>query len=123
TATTMNYVTASAGIPAGCASAGTHYDVWYKFTATGAKEFVSLSGLGLNLTNPEIQLYSGSCGTLTSVACGTTSLSASGLTNGSTYFIRVSNVGSDPTGAGTVSNFSICVYAPPANDDPAGATT
>jgi len=50
-------------------------------------------GNASNFTNPEIQLYSGTCGSLTSIACGTTSLSQS-VTNGATYYVRVSHVGS-----------------------------
>jgi hypothetical protein len=101
--------TASAGIPAGCQSAGTHYDVWYSFTAVKTYELISISTLGANFTNPEIQLYSGTCGSLTSLQCSTTSMTASGLTIGATYYVRVSNVGSALTNNG---GFSICVYHP-----------
>lgn len=103
--------TASTGLPAGCESGGTHYDVWYKFTAGSTYELVSISGLGSSFTNPEIQLYSGTCGSLTSLTCGTTSFTATGLTVGSTYYVRVSNIGSSPTSNG---GFSICVYHPAA---------
>jgi hypothetical protein len=33
---------------------------------------------------------------------------------GNTYYVRVSNVGSNPSGTGTAAQFSICVYHPPA---------
>jgi hypothetical protein len=101
--------TASTGLPSGCESGGTHYDVWYKFVAGSAYELISLSGLGANFTNPEIQLYSGTCGSLTSLQCGTTSITATGLTVGATYYVRVSDVGSAIT---TNGGFSICVYHP-----------
>jgi hypothetical protein len=113
TSTTMDLATATTGLPAGCESAGTHYDVWYKFVAGSTYEIVSISSLGANITNPELQVYSGSCGTLTSLNCGTTSVSVTGLTVGNTYYVRVSNVGSDPSSTGTAANFSICVYHPP----------
>jgi hypothetical protein len=100
---------ATTGLPAGCQSAGTHYDVWYSFTAVKTYEIISISSLGANFTNPEIQLYSGACGSLTSLQCGTTSIVASGLTIGNTYYIRVSNVGSAVSANG---GFSICVYHP-----------
>jgi hypothetical protein len=101
--------TASSGIPSGCASSGTIYDVWYKFTAVKTYELISISSVGNNLTNPELQLFSGSCGSLTSLQCGTTSIAATGLTIGTTYYVRVSNIGSAINTAG---DFSICVYHP-----------
>ncbi|MFI5133184.1 MAG: hypothetical protein ACHQEB_02555, partial [Chitinophagales bacterium] len=109
TSTTLNLATATTGLPAGCESGGTHYDLWYKFVAGSTYELISLSSLGANFTNPELQLYSGSCGSLTSLTCGTTSITATGLTVGNTYYVRVSNVGSSVTSSG---NFSICVYHP-----------
>lgn len=101
--------TASTGLPAGCESVGTHYDVWYKFNAGSTYELISISSLGSSFTNPEIQLYSGTCGALTSLQCGTTSMTATGLTVGTTYYVRVSNIGSVPASNG---GFSICVYHP-----------
>jgi hypothetical protein len=111
TTSTLDLATVTSGLPAGCESAGAHYDTWYKFAATGTTQTVTISSLGANITNPEIQLYSGTCGALTSLACGTTSLVGSGLTIGNTYYIRVSNVGSNPSGT-TGAGFSICVFAP-----------
>lgn len=87
--------TASAGIPL-CSVAGTipDDDVWYKFVALNTTEVVTVSsGIGFNAA---IQLFSGSCGALSSIACvnatGTgqiESLTANSLTIGQTYFIRV----------------------------------
>ena len=114
----LDLSTASTGLPAGCESAGVHYDVWYSFVATSTIHNVTLSSL-VNISNPEVQLYSGSCGALTSVQCGTTSLTASGLIIGNTYYVRVSNVGSSPTS----SSFNICVTYPPSNDECANAIT
>lgn len=126
TAGSLDLVTPStSGLPVGCESAGTHYDVWYKFTSVSTIQIISLSSLGANVTNPEIQLYSGTCGAFTSLACGTSSLTATGLTIGTTYYVRVSNVTSNPSGTGGVAGFNICVthVLPPANDDCAGAIT
>jgi hypothetical protein len=109
TSTTLELATASTGLPAGCESVGTHYDVWYKFVAGQTYELISLSSLGTSLTNPEMQLYSGTCGSLTSLQCGTTSITATGLTVGTTYYVRVSNVGSVVSSNGS---FNICVYHP-----------
>jgi hypothetical protein len=113
----LDLATATTGLPAGCESAGTHYDVWYKFVATTTKHTVNLTGL-VNISNLEVQLYSGSCGALTSVQCATGSFTASGLTIGNTYYVRVSNVGSSPTN----SSFNICITYPPSNDDCSNAT-
>ena len=120
----LKNATASAGIPVGCASGGTHYDVWFQFTAASSSQTVTISNLQNNFTNPEIQLFSGTCGSLTSVACGTTTLIATGLSIGSTYYIRVSNVGGSTPGGQF--KFDICVTHPPAtpaNDNCSGATT
>lgn len=115
TAGTLDLATASTGLPVGCESAGTHYDVWYSFVATSAVGKIALSSI-TNISNPEIQLYSGTCGALTSLQCTTTSsLTYSNFTIGNTYYVRISNIGSVPVG----SSFNICVT--PQNDDCAGS--
>ncbi len=119
----MKNATASSGISVGCASGGTHYDVWFSFSAASTSETVTISSLESNFTNPELQLFSGSCGSLTSITCGTTTLTATGLTIGATYYIRVSNIGSFISSNG---HFNICVTHPPAvpsNDNCSSATT
>jgi PQQ-dependent dehydrogenase (s-GDH family) len=108
--TTVN-ATASTGLPSGCEAVGTHYDVWYKFIATGTTHTITIGGQGSGFTNPEIQLYSGACGSFTSIACGTTTLTSTLLTVSSTYYIRVSNIGSSPGSNGA---FTICVTHPTA---------
>ncbi len=108
TASTLAGATPSVGIPLGCGSAGTDYDVWFTFVAASTQETVTLSGM-TGIATPAVQLYSGACGGLISVACGTTSLTATGLSVGSTYYVRVSNVGGGATGSG---NFNICVTHP-----------
>lgn len=108
TSGTLVNASASTGLPAGCA-VGTHYDVWYKFVAANNTSTVTISSQGSNFTNPEIQLYSGTCGSLSSMACGTTTLTSSLLTIGVTYYIRVSNIGSSLSSNG---GFNICVTNP-----------
>jgi hypothetical protein len=118
----LRNATASTGIPVGCASGGTHYDVWFQFTAASSTQTVTISSLQSGITNPEIQLFSGSCVTLTSLICGTITFTATGLTVGNTYYIRVSNVGASVNNG----RFDICVTHPPAvpaNDNCGGATT
>lgn len=111
TAGSVNNATSTTGLPSGCESAGTHYDVWYKFVAANTVETITLSTTGANFTNPEMQLYSGTCGSLSSIACGTSSVTSSTLSIGSTYYIRVSNVGTLVT---TNGGFNICVTNPSA---------
>jgi hypothetical protein len=103
---TLIGATPSASIPLGCAAAGTYYDTWFSFDAANATETVTLSGV-TGIGSPRVQLYSGSCGALSSVACGTTSLTASGLSVGTTYYVRVSNLGASSSGT-----FDICVTHP-----------
>lgn len=106
---TISLATASTGLPVGCEVAGTHYDTWYSFVAGSSFEIITISSLGSNFTNPALQLYSGTCGSLTSRQCGTTSITATGLTVGTTYYLRVSNVGTAVTSNG---DFNICISHP-----------
>ena len=118
---TIQDATASAGIPVGCASAGTLYDVWFKFTATQTSHTITVSSLGAGITNPELQLFSGTCGSLTSLVCGTTFVTGSGLTVGNVYYFRFSNIGAAIPANGL---FNICITnsgTPPINDECAGA--
>ncbi len=108
----------------GCAGTADD-DVWYRFTATATSHTVQVqSGASFDAV---FQVYSGSCGG-TSLVCrdatgsgGLESYNLTGLTVGSTYWIRVYHYFS---GAGS-GNFQICVTAPPSaptNDDPCSAT-
>lgn len=108
-----------------CASGATR-DVWYRFVAQTTNPTITLSNIGVNFTNPGIQLLSNNCGgTFISYYCGTTSIAADYLTPGTTYFIRVYSTTAlapvSPVGAG----FDICitdpVTPPPSNDECAGA--
>ncbi|MEO6314161.1 MAG: T9SS type A sorting domain-containing protein [Chitinophagaceae bacterium] len=74
------------------------------------------------MANPRLQLFSGSCGSLVNVMCGTTggspvTMAAAGLTVGTTYYIRIY------TTLNASGNFNICITdpTPPANDNCAGA--
>lgn len=117
TAGTVWNASASASIPVGCATGTPDDDVWYKYTAPNTSTTVTLSSIASNLSTSgtRIQLFSGSCGSLTSVACGTTSLSATGLTTGNIYYIRVYSAGAGSIGGtSTGSTFSITASSPPA---------
>jgi len=128
---TLDLATANAATPIGCFAAGTYYDVWYKFTATGTTHGISLGNLGNNVSgSAQVQLYTGTCGSLSSVAgscsaTGTPSVVVGGLTGGAVYYVRVSTT-FNPTGSTSSSGngFSICITngaAPPANDNCSGA--
>lgn len=110
---------------AGC-QGNANDDVWYKFVATATKHTIEITGDGD--FDAVIELFSGSCGTTTSLYCIDNTLegelekiNATNLTIGNTYLIRAYHYYAAIAGA---SNFSICVYdvpPAPANDDCAGA--
>lgn len=83
--------TASVGVPAVCAGGGTaDDDVWFRFVATTSNATVTVfSSSIVGSLGAMIQLFSGTCGALTSIGCGQGSFTASGLTAGQTYYIRV----------------------------------
>lgn len=100
-------------------------DVWYSFVATGTTATVNLSGIAGSVTDMYHVVYSGTCGSLTSLTCSDADVSTtSGLTVGQTYYIRVYTYSS--TGGQTVT-FNICVNNPcpggaPTNDECSSAT-
>lgn len=98
---------------AGCAGTADD-DVWYSFNATSSSHTVTVTPN--TLSDAVLQVFSGTCGSLTSLACvdstfgsGTETTTLSGLTAGITYFVRVHSW-SNASGNGT---FSICVTTPP----------
>lgn len=121
--------TASASIPA-CSVSGTtpDDDVWYSFIATNTTEVITVAGAtGFNAV---IQLFSGSCGSLTAMQCvnnlgngQTEVLTATNLVKNQTYYIRVYHAG---IGGGT-GLFSINVSTPlpvcPGNTTPVSPTS
>ena len=62
-------------VPLGGTCAGPlAYDVWYKFTAVNTTATITISSLGANfLATRGVEIFSGTCGSLTSIACGVTS--------------------------------------------------
>lgn len=108
TSGTVVSATQSSGLQAGC-SGSAYYDVWYSFVAATANPTITLSGLGSNFTSPGVMLFKGLCPALTAIGCASgKSLTASGLTVGSTYYIRVYSNSSLSSKGG----FSICVTDP-----------
>jgi hypothetical protein len=109
-------------------------DVWYKFTATATSHFVNVTGsASFDAVVQAYTLTSGTCpttATFTAVASsctdatyggGTTEvMMLTGLSIGTTYYVRVYHTG---TGSSATPTFTICVTTPPLNDEPCGATT
>jgi hypothetical protein len=108
-------------------TAATAADVWFKFTATGTSTTVRVTG-GPG-TDPIVELFTGACGSLTSVGCADMTLVGGAenvvyaTTVGTTYYYRTYfwPYGTPPSDF----SFTTCVFAtPPApvNDLCTGAT-
>jgi hypothetical protein len=119
---TVEYATLST--PGTSCGGNANDDVWYKFVASSTS--VDITAVGAIGNDLVLELMSGSCGSLSNLACanlsgsgGTEVISQGGLSIGVTYYIRVFDYGS---GYPSDSNFDICVvnqvvlYPPPAND-------
>lgn len=109
-------VTGSAGLTQnipGCVGTADD-DVWYRFVATSTSHSVTVTGsAGFDAV---LQVFSGPCSALVSMACVDNSLSGqsestvvSGLTIGNTYYIRTYHY---YTGSGS-STFTLCLNTPP----------
>ena len=99
-----------------CGSASTALDLWYSFTASASTAALLVQAVtGTQEVNTE--LFSGTCASLTSLLC-TDELQTNytGLVPGETYFVRVY-----PVGVSASARFRHQFYAPPVNDDMAGA--
>ena len=129
-ATSGTTIGATQSMPSCNGSSTADDDVWFRFVApAGGPVTVTVNGGGGagNLNNPAFEVFSGTCGSLTSILCRNTSSGNSEtgaipfLTPGNTYYIRVYSAGNG-TGAGA---FDICLTRgnPPANDEPTGATS
>ncbi|MCX7954490.1 MAG: gliding motility-associated C-terminal domain-containing protein [Bacteroidales bacterium] len=97
-------------------------DVWFKFTATNSVQTISVVP-SANM-DPVVELFSGTCTSLTSLYCqdqgftnGNETINAIGLIPGQTYYIRVYDYYNSNGGY----PFQICVYGPtsatPVNDE------
>ncbi len=120
--------TATAGVPApGCASYNGG-DVWFTAVVNGSGILTVDMGTGV-ITDSGLAFYTGTCGSLTLLECddddspngNMSMISRSGLTPGSTIFIRVWEYGGDNNGT-----FQICASAPNpplpmTNDEPCSA--
>jgi trimeric autotransporter adhesin len=92
-------------------------DVWYSFVATDPLQAITLSSVNATITSVlggggiNTQVFSGTCGALTPIACGTTNTTmVPGLTVGNTYYVRIYSLNS--TQIITAAGFNICVIPP-----------
>jgi len=125
--TTAGNTTGATAYIAGCVG-NADDDIWYKFVATAASHEILVTPT-IATFDPVVELLSGTCGSLTSMVCQDVNganvaetIVATGLTIGTTYYVRVYHYGAG-SGGGT---FNICISNPPAapaNDNCAGATT
>lgn len=130
TSATNAGATESMSDPASCGS-GTN-DVWFSFVADGDTmilEFLNVTAVPGTPSGgiiQSIELYEGTCGSLTSLGCPSVSISGyaqlSNLVDGNTYYIR-----NKPNLAGEYAqSYDICLKtapAPPVNDECSNATT
>lgn len=122
---TVTSATASADAE-GCA--GTFDDdVWYSFVAVETQHEIQVNNISGSTTDLVFQLAEGTCGTLAELDCHDTpnsGFTATSLTPGNTYYVRVASYSSSAQDI----TFDICVGTPPppppvpANDDCANAT-
>lgn len=110
TGTVVNATNSGVGV-APC-TGNPNNDVWYRFVSVSTDHTITLSNIGANLntSGPRMQLFIGTCTGLTSVACGTTSISLTTLERNTTYYIRVYSAGG--TAITTNGGFRICVTHP-----------
>ncbi|MBI5539111.1 MAG: SprB repeat-containing protein, partial [Bacteroidia bacterium] len=113
--------TASANATAPCFGTADD-DVWYSFVATSTSHRVSLTNVAGSTTDMYHAVYSGTCGSLTNIACNDADQTdLVGLTIGATYYVRVYTWTST---TGQTSTFNVCIgTAPPPPTCPGGLGT
>lgn len=104
---------------------------WIKFTAIAPTATVNITSSSIPATQRELAVivYSGTCGSLTQIACANNTLGVAPQTESLTltglvynpptdYYIRIIN-----EGTATTFNTTSCISSTPANDEPAGSFT
>lgn len=111
TSGTVEHATAAGATGTACGNGDVSDGVWYSFVATSHSHDITV--VPSSEFNVHLSLLSGTCGTQTLLACAigqtfgtSTTLSATGLTVGNTYYLRVADW---YAGAPRTSTFDICV--------------
>lgn len=93
-------------------------DVWYQFVQDGGSPTITVTSPAVagRITDIVFEVFSGGCGSLTSILCmnntaGTSTETATlnNLVNGATYYVRVYSFGIGGANAG---NYTICITKP-----------
>lgn len=123
------FATATNG-PNTCGAANS-FDVWYKFTAAAATQFVVFrkNSNTANINDLTVAVYSGNCNTPVHVACKRSDftnvsedfIKLEGLTTGNEYLIKVYSFTADINHQGTF-DIQVVNSGPPANDPCASPT-
>ncbi len=122
---TIAYATASPEDPSAC-SGTEDDDVWFTFIATATEHKIDLLNVANGTTDLYHSVWEGTCGSLTLLAGSCSdpnSSSATGLTIGNTYHLRVYSWTST---SGQTSTFDVCIGTnppPPPEDNCMGAIT
>lgn len=96
--------------PGGCAS---QYGVWYTFTGDGCPTTISSTSSGG--WDHEMDIFSGSCGSLTNITCQDAALSNGTesytftTVNGTTYYVYIAHYSTSSTTTGTFTISRSCV--------------
>lgn len=99
-----------------CGSAAASKDLWYTFTATAPTAALVVQPHYVTF-DVNYEIFSGTCASLTSILCtDEPQTNFTGLVPGQTYSVRCY-----PLGGGVNAQFNHQFYAPPVNDDMAGA--
>lgn len=94
----------------GTVNNNTQQDVWFSFVAPGSGQVIMETQAG-TIGNMAMQLYSGTCGSLTTVACASGNAprldrTCTPLIAGTTYLLRIWGT------SGNLGSFGLCVYGP-----------
>jgi len=107
TTVTSGYTVGATQSQAGCTGTADD-DVWFEFVALSPQQDIELSN-ATGTTDLVHEVFSGSCGSLTSISCSDPNTSSlSGLTVGDTYYVRVYTYSS----SGSNTGFDLCITSP-----------
>lgn len=127
--TTLSATNSSVSV--GTCSGTADDDVWYSFTAAATSHTIWLKNVtsvgNSSSTSLYAQVFTGVCGSLVNKTCISSNANytvLTGLTAGTTYYVRVYNSNANTSATVYANTFDICVGTlppPPVNDDCANA--